>query len=57
MEYKVNSAGSVDFGAFGRIYEHFLGEFSRTEGQKSGEFYTLAGIVNGDELCLDCICP
>ena len=29
---------SVDFDAFGRIYEYFLGEFARTEGQKGGEF-------------------
>ena len=36
---------SVDFDAFGRIYEYFLGEFARTEGQKGGEFYTPAGIV------------
>ena len=31
---------SVDYDAFGRIYEYFLGEFARTEGQKGGEFYT-----------------
>ena len=37
--------GSVDFDAFGRIYEYFLGEFARTEGQKGGEFYTPASIV------------
>ena len=36
---------SVDFDAFGRIYEYFLGEFARTEGQKGGEFYTPASIV------------
>lgn len=36
---------SVDFDAFGRIYEYFLGEFARTEGQKGGEFYTPSGIV------------
>jgi hypothetical protein len=36
---------SVDFDAFGRIYEYFLGEFTRTEGQKGGEFYTPASIV------------
>ena len=33
------------FDAFGRIYEYFLGEFARTEGQKGGEFYTPAPIV------------
>jgi len=36
---------SMDFDAFGRIYEYFLGEFARTEGQKGGEFYTPAPIV------------
>ncbi len=36
---------SVDYDAFGRIYEYFLGEFARTEGQKGGEFYTPASIV------------
>jgi type I restriction enzyme M protein len=29
---------SLDYDAFGRIYEYFLGEFARTEGQKGGEF-------------------
>lgn len=33
------------FDAFGRIYEYFLGEFARTEGQKGGEFYTPSSIV------------
>ena len=33
-----------DYDAFGRIYEYFLGEFARTEGQKGGEFYTPACI-------------
>lgn len=36
---------TVDFDAFGRIYEYFLGEFARTEGQKGGEFYTPSSIV------------
>jgi type I restriction enzyme M protein len=36
---------SLDFDAFGRIYEYFLGQFARTEGQKGGEFYTPAPIV------------
>ncbi len=36
---------TVDFDAFGRIYEYFLGEFARTEGQKGGQFYTPASIV------------
>jgi type I restriction enzyme M protein len=36
---------SVDYDAFGRIYEYFLGEFARTEGQRGGEFYTPSSIV------------
>lgn len=36
---------SLDYDAFGRIYEYFLGEFARTEGQKGGEFYTPGSIV------------
>jgi type I restriction enzyme M protein len=36
---------SADYDAFGRIYEYFLGEFARTEGQKGGEFYTPGCIV------------
>src|SRR5712664_822095 len=36
---------SLDFDAFGRIYEYFLGQFARTEGQKGGEFYTPSPIV------------
>ena len=35
----------MDYDAFGRIYEYFLGEFARTEGQKGGEFYTPSSIV------------
>ena len=36
---------SVDFDAFGRIYEYFLGEFAMKEGQGGGEFYTPSSIV------------
>src|SRR5438552_17818912 len=36
---------TVNYDAFGRIYEYFLGEFARTEGQKGGEIYTPSGIV------------
>jgi type I restriction enzyme M protein len=36
---------SLDYDAFGRIYEYFLGEFARSEGQKGGEFYTPSSIV------------
>ena len=35
----------MDYDAFGRIYEYFLGEFARSEGQKGGEFYTPGSIV------------
>ena len=36
---------SLDYDAFGRIYEYFLGEFAREEGSKGGEFYTPSSIV------------
>ncbi len=36
---------SADYDTFGRIYEYFLGEFARSEGQKGGEFYTPSSIV------------
>ncbi len=36
---------SLDYDAFGRIYEYFLGEFARTEGQKGREFFTPSAIV------------
>ena len=36
---------TVDYDAFGRIYEYFLGEFARNEGSKGGEFYTPSSIV------------
>ena len=31
--------------AFGQIYEYFLGEFARSEGQKGGEFFTPRSVV------------
>ncbi len=31
---------SLDFDAFGRSYEYFLGEFATSEGQGGGEFHT-----------------
>src|SRR5207247_9797478 len=34
---------SCDF--FGQIYEYFLAEFARTEGQKGGEFFTPGSVV------------
>lgn len=36
---------TLEFDAFGRIYEYFLGEFAMTEGQGGGEFYTPSSIV------------
>ena len=36
---------NLEYDAFGRIYEYFLGEFARTEGQKGGEFFTPSSIV------------
>lgn len=36
---------SIDYDAFGRIYEYFLGEFAMAEGQGGGEFYTPSSIV------------
>jgi type I restriction enzyme M protein len=36
---------SVDFDAFGRIYEYFLGAFAMKEGQGGGAFYTPSSVV------------
>jgi len=36
---------TLDFDAFGRIYEYFLGAFAMSEGQGGGEFYTPSSIV------------
>ena len=36
---------SIEYDAFGRIYEYFLGEFAMSEGQGGGEFYTPSSIV------------
>lgn len=36
---------TLEFDAFGRIYEYFLGAFAMTEGQGGGEFYTPSSIV------------
>jgi type I restriction enzyme M protein len=35
----------VEGDAFGRIYEYFLGNFARAEGQKGGEFFTPTSLV------------
>ena len=36
---------TLDYDAFGRIYEYFLSEFAMSEGQGGGEFYTPSSIV------------
>jgi type I restriction enzyme M protein len=36
---------TLDGDPFGRVYEYFLGQFARTEGQRGGEFYTPRSIV------------
>jgi type I restriction enzyme M protein len=36
---------TLEFDAFGRIYEYFLGAFAMSEGQGGGEFYTPSSIV------------
>lgn len=38
-------SATLDFDAFGRIYEYFLGKFAKTEGQGGGQFYTPSSIV------------
>ncbi|MCB9116051.1 MAG: type I restriction-modification system subunit M [Caldilinea sp.] len=35
----------IEGDAFGRIYEYFLAEFARTEGQRGGEFFTPTSVV------------
>lgn len=35
----------IEGDAFGEIYEYFLGEFARSEGQRGGEFFTPPSIV------------
>ena len=36
---------SLEGDVFGKIYEYFLGEFARSEGQKGGEFFTPLALV------------
>jgi type I restriction enzyme M protein len=36
---------TLDYDAFGRVYEYFLGQFAMKEGQGGGEFYTPSSIV------------
>ena len=38
-------AMDIEGDVFGKIYEYFLGEFAKTEGQKGGEFYTPTSLV------------
>lgn len=45
MEKVSEIPSNVEYEAFGRIYEYFLGEFARTEGSRGGESYTSASIV------------
>lgn len=35
----------IEGDAFGKIYEYFLGEFAKVEGQKGGEFFTPTALV------------
>lgn len=35
----------IEGDAFGKIYEYFLGEFAKREGQKGGEFFTPTSLV------------
>jgi type I restriction enzyme M protein len=37
----------LDYDAFGRIYEYFLGEFARTEGSKGGEWSEATSTTGG----------
>lgn len=39
------SLDSIEGDVFGKIYEYFLGEFARSEGQKGGEYYTPTSLV------------
>jgi len=38
----------IEGDAFGRIYEYFLGEFAKAEGQKGGEFFTPTSLGQAD---------
>lgn len=44
LKFDPNDRGSRDI--FGEVYEYFLGEFAKAEGQKAGEFYTPKSVVN-----------
>ncbi len=36
----IRSAGSASLDLFGRVYEYFLGQFAKAEGQRGGQYYT-----------------
>ena len=38
-------AGGLEGDAIGQVFEYFLGEFAKTEGQHGGEFYTPTSLV------------
>ncbi len=44
LKFDPKDRGSRDI--FGEVYEYFLGEFAKAEGQKAGEFYTPKSVVN-----------
>lgn len=44
MKFDPREHGSRD--VFGEVYEYFLGQFARKEGQRAGEFYTPKCVVN-----------
>ncbi len=44
LKFDPKQHGSRD--VFGEIYEYFLGQFARMEGQRAGEFYTPKCVVN-----------
>jgi type I restriction enzyme M protein len=35
----------IEGDVFGKIYEYFLGQFAKAEGQRGGEFFTPTSIV------------
>lgn len=44
MRFNPKDHGSRDI--FGEVYEYFLGQFAKSEGQRAGEFYTPKSVVN-----------
>jgi len=44
LKFDPKQHGSRDI--FGEVYEYFLGQFARMEGQRAGEFYTPKCVVN-----------